>query len=319
MVWETQLEKLSEANLTAIPGLEALGPAQNLEAGKTDLLKIRTILAAADRQAVLGNLVQTQINEIHNQANVAAGIADAMRGYDAKATNAPQERTNLNQGARQTWEWFVTNVTPWARADEVDLSALIESARRVNLDLGALKDAAAEDTAKIEALLGSSREAVSEVGRAGLSASFQKQARSHRDTAWGALVLVVVCLIAIAAIAIWAFNDPFVYDQNSPLDQWIQLIMHVAPRVVLAGGAIYALTFSSRLYRVNKHLQSVNQHRTNALDTFPLVARSMVEQKTRDRLLADLLRVTAASGDTGFLGGKADTALLAAVPGSGHR
>lgn len=66
--------------------------------------------------------------------------------------------------------------------------------------------------------------------------------------------------------------------------------------------ASYVVAFAARNYRVNMHLNSVNEHRVNALDTYTLFTEAVTSESARDSMVAEVVRAVVTSPETGYLG-----------------
>jgi hypothetical protein len=104
--------------------------------------------------------------------------------------------------------------------------------------------------------------------------------------------------------------------------RWEEFLRNLIVRLVLLGLGSYIITLAARNYRVNMHLQVVNETKRNALNTFVLFSESVPEE-SRPLITAELVHAVFLPGDSGYLGESGEktivetpgvTALLARPP-----
>jgi hypothetical protein len=111
-----------------------------------------------------------------------------------------------------------------------------------------------------------------------------------------------VLVVGTAGAAIPLFASLHVSLNLRGGTQWEQFVRDLVIRLFFLGILSYALAFCVRNYRVNKHLEVVNQQKTNALDTYPLLTEAAISDTARDLIAAELVRTVFEPGDTGYLG-----------------
>jgi hypothetical protein len=85
-------------------------------------------------------------------------------------------------------------------------------------------------------------------------------------------------------------------------------------RLVLLGIGSFLIALLARNYRVNKHLQVVNETKRNALNTFVLFSETAATDETRAVITAELVRAVFLPGDSGYLGEANEKTIIESAP-----
>jgi hypothetical protein len=207
-------------------------------------------------------------------------------------------------------------VRPQLRGSDLLLSESTAKAAR-EADRAAVDAVRVEQAAKQgEELLTKLRKSVGDVGAANLAIYYRDQAKTHSDQARGfligsALALGIGILLGLWGLRLEADTDR---DQRHGPQGWGSFLRGLIVRVLLIGAVSYAIGFLTRNYRVNKHLQPVDETTRNALETFSLFSES-VAPEDRPVLTAELARVVFAYVETRFLSASQEKTIVETGPG----
>lgn len=168
----------------------------------------------------------------------------------------------------------------------------------------------------VEDILSTLRTGAGKVGAEKTSEYYAEQAKEHKDSAQLSFWLSVAIGIVIAAL-VYVF---FVYIQL-PLDssaasgtQWADFARNVVQRLFVLAVPSYFLSLTLRNYRVNKHLQVVNETRRNALNTYPLFVSAASTDEARGVITAELARSVFGNVETGYIHPGSERTLIEQAP-----
>jgi hypothetical protein len=124
---------------------------------------------------------------------------------------------------------------------------------------------------------------------------------------------MVVALLALAALSIYAFliHPPPVHPGDQTTEIFIRSLLIRLLFLAIAGTGV---AFTTRNYRVSKHLQVVNEAKQNALNTYGVFSRSAPTADAATVITAELVRSVFGLPDTGFLSTGGDTTVIEAQP-----
>ena len=80
------------------------------------------------------------------------------------------------------------------------------------------------------------------------------------------------------------------------------LLQYTTMKVVILGLLFTSTIWCGRMYRTNKHQQSINKHRANALRTFQAFVEATNDPAIRDAVLLETTRSIFAITPSGYLG-----------------
>ena len=84
-------------------------------------------------------------------------------------------------------------------------------------------------------------------------------------------------------------------------EKTLELLQYTTTRVVILGLLFTGTIWCGRIYRTNKHQQSVNKHRANALQTFQAFVEATSDPAVRDAVLLETTRSIFAITASGYL------------------
>jgi hypothetical protein len=298
------LNELSEEQLAALERREDLGTLQ-FGPAIANLRLIRawaTAAAAQDPSLMFASLR----NEIPAHLSRAVAFVQQIRDFDLTQIPNPSDvHRSIIAEVEGEKDWFAQAVSPYIRIGEVEVAALRSEA----VDAVQATSAAA---AEAQELLSRIRVAAGSAGAANVSTYYSGQASVHETQARRFLWVGGVAVAATLATAMVFFV--LAPPQAREPDDWLVFMRETLARVFIIGVPAYVATFCLRNYRVNKHLQVVNEQKRTALDTYPLFTESVSDDATRALIAVELLRATVGITDTGYLGNQPDKTILETPP-----
>jgi hypothetical protein len=287
---------------------EALNDRRALNMGDLNLNEVVKVLEVLREDLVQGNTLKPeQVSEtVFN--NVAGtqfrdqilNLLKAMQDYGPTTQNPTQERTNLLAQAKDLRDQALTQLRPLLRPP-------IEEATKTLAELESMRVTLAATTAELEdrvAELTKQQEAVaSKSGQAAtgeLAKQYKQQADEHMKAAKVLLRFAIGTGVALALLICLTFW--WLAPETNDMTEFIR---QSALRLLLLSVATVALVFCLRNYRVNKHLEVLNERRENALETFGLFQGAVTSEDARNYVVQELVRAVFAHEDTGYV--QADT------------
>lgn len=130
---------------------------------------------------------------------------------------------------------------------------------------------------------------------------FKKQANEHQKAARGWLIATGVLVVAFGAVFYWLFVELLKLGGTA----LIGILQNVFTKGFLLTLIYFVLNRSNKNYTAHKHLEIVNRHRQNALDTFDDFVESAGEnQETRDAVLLAATNAIFDANQSGYLSAK---------------
>lgn len=289
-----ELGWLADDVLEPLRRTDELGQAMNFGAAVEGLKVIREFLTAFAWME--GKYEPTNFaSQVAQHLQEVKRSVDGIRSFDPNSSNAAGERQSFHTQVDNERSWFAERVGPVVRAAEnVEIGAALAELRRTRDDV---KAAAAEADIALTTI----RQAAGEKGTSELARFFAEQANGHRGAAaqffWGIVAGIVVLVVSSIILL---FANPITLKLEDAAS-WIEFTRQLLPRAFVLFVLAYLIRFASRGYNVNKHLQVVNEQRSNVLRTFPQLVASNATDEGKDRM-ATLLASSAVTGvDSGYL------------------
>lgn len=187
--------------------------------------------------------------------------------------------------------------------EEVDLKNEIERVRaEAAASLESVRQEAETKTAQIESLLEAARSSLSSTGAAVLVDKFggeadvlSEQAKNWlKATAGTATITLVVPLLML-----WLWPIPDDASISS-------IAQHVTTKLFTVALLLSATLWEGKIYRALRHLESLNRHRSHALNTFSAFVESAGQDKqTRNAVLVEATKSIFGIVPQGFIDGPA--------------
>lgn len=113
------------------------------------------------------------------------------------------------------------------------------------------------------------------------------------------MVAVMLSALLVCAIFDQRLNTLLPIDKNN-------LIATIFTRVLAITIWLYLITFSFKQFSINKHLATINRHRSNALNSYKLFMNTISESDTNahNTLMLTVAKAIYDQGSTGYLPGK---------------
>lgn len=300
-MFEDALSNLSDEQLDTLARRD-LG-VMGFEAAVPHLRRVRELIGVLN-DTDPDDLASDLVGQANAQVSDLVNFVGRIRDFNPNTGSNPgSDRSALINQVRATRQWFAQHVGPYARLNQVDLERM--------------QTTTAEAAGRIEQYEEKAARLVDEIQkRAGValaarhSGYYDGQARRHAMSAMAFLLTSIASL----GVSVWVAYQFFVVAPPAATESWVVLAREVLPRLFFVGAGAFVVSFAARNYRVNKHLQVVNEHRRNALDTYALLAESL-EGGARDAALAETLHAVFGSVDTGYLANTRETTILDTTPG----
>ena len=138
------------------------------------------------------------------------------------------------------------------------------------------------------------KESVSEYGKI-----FAEQANEHQRAAFWWLVLTVGLSIGFGCIFVWLFNILRLGGT-----EWVEILQNIFTKGFLLSLIYLLLNRSIKNYTAQKHLEVINRHRQNALDTFDRFVSSAARQETKEEVLLAATNAIFDANQSGYLSTK---------------
>lgn len=137
------------------------------------------------------------------------------------------------------------------------------------------------------------------------AAIFENLAKKNRISSMWWLV------ISMISVTVFCFFIPY-ENKFIPVDatQGATVItLEYIKRLLIISFFIYIITFIVKQYSIKKHLETLNTHRQNTLNSYNLFLKSMgtAEQDVKNSLMVEVARAIYDSGQTGYINSKEDS------------
>lgn len=307
-LWQDKLSRLSDDALDKLPRVDDLG-ALNFTSVVPKLRSIRKLVEALTQENP-DDLPTALVPTVTSQLDQVLAQVDQMASFTVAQADPQTLRQQIEAQVDAGKEYFTSYVRPQLTSGAADVAA---SLAEVTTAAEATKAAARE----AEGILATLRGAAGEVGATEMSAHYDHQATIHRNQSrvfLGLLALAVGGTIFLIYQVLLA-NQPIVDLNVVQSTQWVEFVRSLVQRVVPLGVATYVVAFLQRNYRINKHLQVVNEFKRNALNTYPMFSKAVESLPARDAITAEVAGAVFVTPDTGFLSGSTDRTIVENGPG----
>jgi hypothetical protein len=116
-------------------------------------------------------------------------------------------------------------------------------------------------------------------------------------------------LLILGTVGFLIIAPPTIDRALSATTQVVDFVRGALGRLTILSALGFAVSFCVRNYRINKHLETVNRSRYNALMTAQRFMAS-VEDRVRPIVAAELVKAIFASGSSGYLDSGGDTMII---------
>ena len=269
-----------------------------------DLLKIVRRDLEAGNLLDPAELIDATRNNITNTTNFTQQLDAALNSMSAYGPTNTEAGIQARQAAESLKSTVMTHLRPYLRADEAQVAASIAELRSLRDDVAAL-------TAEAKAQQAALRTESVREGTSGLSEFYKEQAEAHETSAknflkwagWAGVAFAVGIIVLFIAF-------PPEYTAAKSTEQWIEFLRATTSRILLLSLAGFVLAFCARNYRVNKHLETLNRRRYNALETFGKFQAGVAGDDARNIIVGELVRAVFQHEDTGYLSGGTERTII---------
>lgn len=129
---------------------------------------------------------------------------------------------------------------------------------------------------------------------------------------WGIGAFSLV--LAATAILTFLVAPPHLQVSASGTEQVVEFARAALGRIAVLSLVTFAISFCARNYRVNKHLETLNRTRYNALMTAQRFIES-AEPDTRTIIVSELVKAIFGSGDSGYIDSANDSMVIESPAG----
>lgn len=202
-----------------------------------------------------------------------------------------QAAQTFAQHVQANYVQVVQRVRPYLRSVSTDLAEDVADARDLYVR-------ASEAERRWAALEKRAQELVERVGVGSLASFYKTEAESHAASARWWLAGVAAFTAALVALVVWLMHGAYTLPANS---DWHVVATQSAAKAIGIGVLSYAITFCSRNYRAQLHLQAAYRQRMASLETYSAMAVALKDDKEDKRIvLVELAKAVFATTDTGL-------------------
>lgn len=224
-------------------------------------------------------------------------------GFTVKQDVPEQKRDELAKDlvkkARAVW----AQIAPWIgylffQAGDVSdgLKKIAESRGHVDQALADFLASADDGQTQISKAVAAAKEVAGKAGVGHFTQDFADEATVHDTIATRWLIATVILVVATGVVA-------YIFGTASQVPLEIPaLLQYTTMKVVILGLLFTSTIWCGRMYKTNKHQQSVNKHRANALRTFQAFVEATNDPAIRDAVLLETTRSIFAITPSGYLG-----------------
>lgn len=297
---QSHLDSLADENLEPLVRATELGTAMDFSQHVKEIKRARDLLNALNRIERV-NLPRRVRDAAPNRLEALLDYVAQISAWTPDAPGAADLRAAILDNVRDIRDWAVENVRPYLRVDEAAATAMLAKAEKATAEAEALSAELRELAERLQVDAG-------EAATSELSGHY----KSLADDFGAAADRYFKAVLASAAAVVLLIGIFLVFGPESRSDgtDWAALISGVWLHIVALGLASWALVFTARGYRNNRHLQVVNEQKRAALDTYNLFAAAVATPEERDVVTAELVRAVFAHPDTGFVDGSADRTIV---------
>lgn len=251
----------------------------------------------------LESILQANAGSIQKQLGALNTAINNAAEFSVKTDNAAHERDTLavalSRHAQATW----TGIAPWIgylffQADDATegLKKIRESQGHVDNELVSFLKKKDDGLAQIENAVTAAKEIAGKAGVGHFTEDFANEAKSHNSASIKWLVATVVFAVAAGSVA-YHFGTA----QQVP-EEVAAILQYTTMRIVILGLLFTGTVWCGRMYKTNKHQQSINKHRANALQTFQAFVEATDDPAIRDAVLMETTRSIFTIAPSGYLG-----------------
>lgn len=251
----------------------------------------------------LESILQANAERMRQQLDALGGAIKNTAEFSVKTDNAAHTRDALakalSKHAQATWN----QIAPWIGylffqvEDATEgLKKIRESQGHVDNALASFLKKADDGQTQIENAVTAAKEVAGMAGVGHFTEDFANEAKTHNTAAIKWLVATVVFAVAAGSVA-YHFGTA----QQVP-EEVAAILQYTTMRIVILGLLFTGTIWCGRMYKTNKHQESINKHRANALQTFQAFVEATDDPAIRDAVLMETTRSIFTIAPSGYLG-----------------
>lgn len=251
----------------------------------------------------LGPLLEPQAIGISNHLEALRKAIEDVTKFTIKQTDHEQIRTQLAQQLTATAQAVWGQIAPWIGYLFFQAGDVSEGLKKIANSRGQVDDALADfltnaidGQTQIANAVAAAKEVAGKAGVGHFNEDFANEAKDQGDAAWWWLGATAVFAV-LTAVSAYVFGTTTEVPETIPA-----LLQFAAMRVVILGLLFTSTLWCGHMYKTNKHQQSINKHRANALQTFQAFVEASNDPAVRDAVLMETTRSIFAITSTGYLG-----------------
>lgn len=250
-----------------------------------------------DQSDFIAELPDNRKTSVENETRTILERIFAIRSFDITAGDPNQNRRNLVENFSAAYRGFYEQVILPLKNDYTyrgyDVGE-IQSAK--DLSKKALKD--------IQDSLTAVKQATAQTADVQYAAIFEKQSKKFSEGATRWLLASVMVAVFLLVFLLWGANYLAVtISALSNSKQSVNIAESVYKIIVLSIG-FYLLKTTLHNYRAQKHLEVMNRHRANTLQSLNVLREAIEDVTYKDFVTAAGARMIFETGETGYLTSK---------------
>lgn len=243
-------------------------------------------------------------NDLISTIERFASIVEQISNFSPQANPNPQEiRDSYSDEVKNVYsilfDRLITPLKTYSFEERTSKKNIAELSKKAEEELSFIRSMRVQ----VDKILESSRKASSTIGISAYSTVFEEQADEHKKMARRWLIASIVMLIALLSISIYMFSQTLSMLGNENLEPLNLFALSVA-KLVFLSILYYSFYQIVKNFNINKHLYTINRHRSNVLKTFESFMSSTDDSKIRDTVLIKACDSIFSVGDTGYFANK---------------
>jgi hypothetical protein len=119
-------------------------------------------------------------------------------------------------------------------------------------------------------------------------------------------VIIIILFLSISGDWFHITTIKTIQEGNRIITQETYNYPNLITKIFIISVSLYLISFSFKQYSINKHLQTLNNHRKNALNSYELFVSSIGKDDTssKNALMLQVAKAIYENSNTGFLSGK---------------
>lgn len=299
---EAKIEAFKEISLTQLKR-EELG-IYSFEQTFEDIQAVYEWLSVfVEKKEFLKNEVsQGSVNSITNWLGQFTQVAKEIVEFDPTKVNPNEVKNNIASritSIRQGMFNDLLGVFNFLKIESLNIKQASRNIQKQEEEISKALTRVSGLEAEAQATLASIKQAAGSTGATVYSEVFKNQASLHRKIAnrwfWGSIVIIFSIIGYLLYLLDQLSKDSF---NNSSLP----IAIHdVFIKAVLLSVLFYALHQAIRNYNANMHLEVLNQHRQNAIETFEAFANAATTDEVKSAVLMQATSSIFDFNKSGFL------------------